>query len=226
VKTRVLAFLLAILMLASAALATEEPVSSVTIDELVRATGTVITSENKSVEKASGMLVYLDPIQTAEHQAVLDSIAEHVADEPVAEYFVPEVVETIIELLPIETNVEDLKMDEFLELKTVGYTPEHGDVQVAFEFATPYTEEDTLVGMVGIMASSTETVLRLLENSGIEIRGSFDKDGIFWLAVKAEVIDGKVVVHLPQGVLELTGEYETLFALFSTREIALIDLER
>lgn len=221
-KTRILALICAMLMPVSAALATE-PVSSITINGLVSAVATVAMDETVD-EDVPSMLIYLDPIETAEHQEVLDSITEHAEDEPVVEYFVPEVAETIVEALPSDTDTDDLKMDEFFELKTEGYTSDHGDVQVAFEFATPYTEEDALVAVVGIMADSTEAVLQVLRNAGMEIKGSFDENGVFWLAVKAEVIDGRVFVHLPQGVLELTGEYETLFALFSVREIADMNL--
>ena len=221
-KTRILALICAMLMPVCAALATE-PVSSITIDGIVSAVATVAMDETVD-EDVPSMLIYLDPIETAEHQEVLDSITEHAEDEPVVEYFVPEVAETIVEALPSDTDTDDLKMDEFFELKTEGYTSDHGDILVAFEFATPYTEEDTLIGVVGIMADSAEAVRRVFRNAGMEIKGSLDENGVFWFAVKAEVIDGRVFVHLPQGVLELTGEYETLFALFSVREIAEMNL--
>lgn len=222
-KTRILALICAMLMPVCAALATE-PVSSITIDGLVSAVGTVAVDETTPEGGTSGLLVYLDPIETAEHQDILDSIIEHAEDEPVIEYFAPEVIEAISEILPSETDTADLMMDEFFELKTEGYTSDHGDILVAFEFTTPYTEEDTLIGVVGIMADSAEAVRRVFRNAGMEIKGSLDENGVFWFAVKAEVIDGRVFVHLPQGVLELTGEYETLFALFSVREIAEMNL--
>ena len=219
------AFLLALTLLISMmAAAQAAAVPSVTIGSLIGTTG-VVTPEAKPEEEKeeapSGLLVYLAPVEfTTEEKVVLESITQHVETKPVAEYFAPETLAAVTELLPPETKTEDLKMDEFFVLKTEGYTEDHGDVQVAFEFYTPYTPEDKLVAMVGILPSNLAEAPAAFEAAGFELQGGTDENGVFWLAVRVEVIDGKVVVHFPQGVLEFTLTHDTVFALLSANGAA------
>lgn len=205
-----LALLLSVLLLTSMVFSVQaEATRSITLGALVTTTGTAESGD-------STLIVYLTPVEvTAQEQMVLDSLAVHAETKPVAEYFAPETIAAVTELLPPETDTASLKLDEFHVLKTEGYTADHGDVQVAFEFVTPYTAESKLVGMVGIMPASLGEAAAAFEAAGLTLEGSVDENGVFWVAVKVEVIDGKVIVHLPQGVLELTLEYDTVFALLS-----------
>ena len=219
------AFLLTLTLLISMmAAAQAAAVPSVTIGSLIGTTG-VVTPEAKPEEEKeeapSGLLIYLAPVEaTVEEKVVLESITQHVETKPVAEYFAPETLAAVTELLPPETKTEDLKMDEFFVLKTEGYTEDHGDMQVAFEFYTPYTPEDKLVAMVGILPSNLAEAQAAFEAAGFELQGGTDENGVFWLAVRVEVIDGKVVVHFPQGVLEFTLTHDTVFALLSANGAA------
>ena len=170
-----------------------------------------------------------EPAVSTMQQEILTQIADVVVNQnkPVVEYFAPEVVENVQQLLPPETDTATLQMDEFFQLHVEGYVPpaaaEEGEevvrsnVQVAFQFTTEYKAEDKLVGMIGILPSDTKAISETLKRVGLEELGSTDENGVFWLAIKAEVINGVVVIHLPEGVLELAADFETVFALLASR---------
>ena len=237
-----LALSLAVMLLLSFGLANAQsiPSASVTIGSVVSSAGSiVIDPENPVSESFSGVLIMLNPVVSTEtteeskvpvasekQQEILNQITEIVQSQPVVEYFAPEVVENVQQLLPEETDVSTLQLDEFLQLYVEGYVPTsdvsagqtvQNELKVAFEFATTYRDEDQLVAMIGILPSETKELTAALKAVGVEELGSMDENGVFWLAVKVEVIDGKVIVHLPEGVLELAMDFETVFALLSSR---------
>lgn len=250
-KCLVLVIAMMLLLSLSLANAQSAPSASVTIGSVVPSTGSIVTDPEKPQSEAlSNVVITLKPVVPTEtteegevpgvsekQQEILTQITEIVQtqSQPVVEYFAPEVVESVQQLLPEETDVSTLQMDEFFQLKVEGYVPTLSDavveseaaegevpaqniVPVAFEFTTAYKEDDQLVGMVGILPSDAKEVSEALKAAGLEELGNVDENGVFWLAVKAEVIDGKVVIHLPQGVLELSMDFETVFALFAARD--------
>ena len=241
-----LAIALAAMLLLSLGFANAQstPSASVTIGSVISSTGTVVTDpEEPESEAVSGLIITLKPIAPTEtteeseapalsekQQEILNQITEIVQtqSQPVVEYFAPAVVENIQQFLPEETDVSALQMDEFFELIVDGYDPAlresasgeasvPNEIKVAFEFAAAYTEEDKLVAMLGILPSETKEISAMIKAAGLEKMGSMDENGVFWLAVKAEVIDGKVIIHLPGGVLELSSDFETVFALLAAR---------
>ena len=249
-KCLALAFAVMMFLPFNLANAQSVPSASVTIGSVAPSTGNVVSDPEKPVsESLSNVIITLKPVVSPEtteegeapvvsekQQEILTQITEIVQtqSQPVVEYFAPEVVESVQQLLPEETDVSTLQMDEFFQLKVEGYVPTasasdkqpeaaEGEapvqnvVQIAFEFTTTYKEEDQLVAMVGILPSETKEITEVLKAVGLEELGSVDENGVFWLAVKAEVIDGKVIVHLPEGVLELSMDFETVFALLASR---------
>ena len=236
---------LMILLTIGFANAQSTPSASVTIGSVVPSTGAIVTDPEKPQSEAlSNVVITLKPIVSTEtteegeapvvsekQQEILNQITEIVQTEnqPVVEYFAPEVVESVQQLLPEETDASTLQLDEFFQLHVEGYVPtssssaEQTDapaqnvVPIAFEFTTAYEEDDQLVAMIGILPSETKEIAEVLKAVGLEELGNVDENGVFWLAVKAEVIDGKVIIHLPEGVLELSMDFETVFALLASR---------
>ena len=174
-------------------------VPSITMGELVNMSGETTQTEDST----EGLIVYLANFETtAEEQKVLDEIAAHVEEKPVAEFFGEETMTAAAAVLPEETDVSALHMDEFFALKVDGYKDEHGDVETVFAFYTEYPAEAKLVGMVGILA----------------------EDGtVTWIPVAAEVVDGKVKVVLTQEVMQLVLENDAVFALLSDHEVVVVD---
>lgn len=137
--------------------------------------------------------------QEAQVFEAIDAVAE---TGSVVEYFEPITRLAIVTMMPENTDLSNLTMDEFFALDQEGYTAENGDLTATFEFVAPYEEETLLVAMVGLLpkAEAEET-----ENA--------EEAAITWIPQQATVVDGKVQIIFTQEVLTLMQEQEAVLAL-------------
>lgn len=169
----------------------EQAVPSITISDVVNVVDTVATASG--VEVSEGFLVELTE-KSEQAEAVFSEVMNVVQqNKPVVEFFGEEVIANAIAevKLPVEVKSENLKLDEFFTLNVANYEEVYNDVEVVFEFVTQYKEETTLLAMVGIITA----------------------DGIVWIPLQAEVIDGQVKVLFTQDVLQKVMVSEAVFSL-------------
>ena len=175
------------------------------------------------VETEVVFVVYVAPVvvETApKAAAVFEKIVETVQakEEPVVKFFSEEVIENVKVILPEETVVENLTMDEFFILEEEGYVNEYGDVEASFVFATEYKEDDVLVAMVGIMP--TEEEIAAARAAAEEAGEEFDETSlIVWIPVTTEVVEGKVKVSLTEELLVMLGEREAVMAVLREEDV-------
>lgn len=139
--------------------------------------------------------------QTEEASAMLTEIFTFVTEQkmPVVSFFNEEVVSEIRAALPEGVDLDSLSMDEFAPLGAISYNGEYGDVAVTFQFATEYVDGQNIVALVGI-------------SSGLDEAGN---QTVEWHALKAEVVDGLVVVHFTTEVLLKMEQSEAMIAILS-----------
>ena len=202
-KKSVLCILLVLAMIAGFAFA-ETPVKSVTVTDIVSPSG---------VTFAENFTVYLPPIEPETVEAVVfEEIAAVVeaAEVPVVEYFPAETVAAIVEKLPENVVAEDLQLDEFFPLKEMGYEEHYGAVEVEFEFATQYKDDDVVIALVGILGGELN-----LENEE-----SFrDERGIVWTPMDTAINQGKVRVTFTEEVLKGVQQGTAMMALLRNGKI-------
>jgi len=176
------------------------------------------------VESEVVLVVYVAPVvvETAPKAAkVFDKIVEtvQVKEEPVAKFFKEEVIESAKVLLPEETVVENLTMDEFFVLEEEGYVSEYGDIEATFAFPTEYKDEDVLIAMIGILP--TEEEIAAAQAAAEEAGEEFDETSlIVWVPVATEVVEGKVKVCLTEDLLTMLGEHEAVMALLREEAVS------
>lgn len=80
---------------------------------------------------------------------VFEEITLALADPEVApvSIFTEEELEAVAEMLPVEYDVANLAIAEYIPLEIINYTPEIGDAAVHFALPGEYTEEDVIIAM-------------------------------------------------------------------------------
>lgn len=179
-----LVFAAAILMLCVMAMGcfAEAVVPSVEIE--------VFTKVEAKTEVES-MVIVLDAEKLEEQEAMTEMIA---ALENVIEYYAPEVMESVAQIVPEGTDMAALTLHEFYTVDVINYSESENDVEAVFEFATQYEEGMLLVAMIGILPEGGE-------------------GEIVWMPLNAQVVEGKVKILFTKEVLDLISAGEAVCAL-------------
>lgn len=184
---KLLSILLVVVLVLSVSSVAFASVPSKTTADLVKLIGVASSSGDTLPVK----FVIPIPEQSTVANEELAAIAAYSQQSGVSlmSYFDQAVQDQIKVLLPEEFAVDKLTINEFLPITLVDYKTEYGDLVVTFTFATPYTDGQPIVAMVGIKEDATVT----------------------WFAQKAEVVNGIVNISFTQDVLlkiqEANGDF-------------------
>lgn len=125
-------------------------------------------------------------------QTVLEALAAAAANGPVVNAFGDEVVAALAALLPEGVDAATLDVAELFEINIANYDSAYGDVLVSFN---TLTAETTVAAVLGCVTA----------------------DGTAWTALKAEVVDGEVVVTFTADAVTAIPEgAETVLAFLNT----------
>ena len=192
---KVLIVLVMITLLMTGAVACAEELPSPTIPTTVTAE---ITGANG--EATDGFEVYL-VAETEISTELVNQIQTFVQTDSVINFFGTDVLEKTVEFLPENYEAENLMLAELYTLTDENYSAAFGEVEAKFVFATQYTEDDVLLGMVGFVddafaASDSE-------------EASETEAAIEWIPVPTAVNEGNVAVTLSQEVLQRIADGES-----------------
>ncbi|MCL2811150.1 MAG: hypothetical protein FWD25_04580 [Clostridia bacterium] len=131
---------------------------------------------------------------TAAAQTELAEIAAFTAaNVPVIGYFGDAVKAAVAALLPAGFDVESLVMHDFDLIALTGMDPSFNDFAQPFVYGTAYPDGANIVALLGIEGGS----------------------GVEWVALKAEVVNGFVVVYFTQAVLIALNGRTGMLAILS-----------
>lgn len=191
---KIISMLLALMLIASCALAQTPARPSVTVADVVIPSAEVVGEVT--------LVISLNDVQPeTREQEVVEEIIEHVQEKPLAEFFTEEAISAAVEYLPPAVKIESLVMDEIFVMDVQNYETHYGDVEARFQFVTEYKDNTPLVAMVGIM----------------------NEDGaITWIPMQATVVEGMVSIAFTQEVLEIVnaGSHRVVMALLRAEEEA------
>ena len=135
--------------------------------------------QREESKPAEGLLIELSVIDETPAEELFKEIQTAVSDQPILEYLGEEAIEEVAKLQDTEgTDGYILAEMWVIRVETSQELPEIA--KASYQFPVEYTEETSLIGLVGIPGEETVT----------------------WTAVAAEIVDGKVVVTFPQEILE------------------------
>lgn len=138
----------------------------------------------------------LNTVQDAKTDKVLEEIQTFVATVAAApvKYFDADVQQAIAEKLPAGTNLNYLKMNEFVAIETKNFDTSYGDVETKIQVASTYTNGQKVVAVVGYVGADGKMV---------------------WVPIDAEVENGLVKVVFPADVLEAINNGTASLAILS-----------
>lgn len=187
-----------LLIVATASVAEQLP--SPTIQTTIKAETTV---HEGSVVPEADFEVWLEA-DTEMSAMLLTKLQDYIKTERLAGFFNEETWVIAAEYLPENFDVENLMLAEVYSMNAVRYNVEYGDVDAAFEFAVDYEDDAILLAMVGTVVNELDT-----ENELPEIK---------WRPIRAMVSEGRVMLTIPQEVLELISDNEpACFVLLQTQ---------
>jgi len=202
---RIIALVVALMLLLSVCAFATEAAPSVTISQVVVPSADVVIAEDFVVK------LTVIPEETKEKE-VFDEIVAFIAEEPVATYFGEEVMTVAVEYLPEELDTSTLVVDEFFMLTEENYDESYGEVTAAFEFVTPYEEGTVLIAMIGVMPSEDA-----------------EEAEITWIPAPAVASEGKVQITFTEEVFAMMQENNCVCALlraedFESEEAAVAEI--
>jgi len=200
---RIVSIMLVLAMLACAACAfaaESKAVPSITVGQLV---APVVSNTETAVKYDESFAIFVKPVAEESKQAVvLQEITAVVeAQAPVVTFFNEEVVATVAEMLPEETDLSTLVMDEFFPLEVEGYVNEYGDVTAAFEFVTEYEDETVLIVLVGVLPNEGDPEAEIV-----------------WYPIEATVAEGKVYIAFTEEILAQMADREAVMTVLRAEE--------
>lgn len=218
VKHRILCTLIGVALLAVTAAACAEQVPSPTLKPAV--TVEVVSQKKPAAEKPIVIQFGEKPkAEDVAKDAAADEAKDAAADEAkdavenevmtqvleqaqqvekIADLFNEEALQSAAEFLPKDTGTETLMLAEMYSLTLDNYDPDYGDIDVCVEFSVKYEDHAVLLGMIGYMVEGT--------------------DEIIWMPVRATVMEGNIMLSLPQEVLEqISGNPTATFVLLQNQ---------
>lgn len=138
----------------------------------------------------------LNTVQDAKTDKILEEIQTFVATVAAApvKYFDADVQQAIAEKLPAGTNLNYLKMNEFVAIETKNFDTSYGDVETKIQVASTYTNGQKVVAVVGYVGADGKMV---------------------WVPIDAEVENGLVKVVFPADVLDAINNGTASLAILS-----------
>ena len=138
----------------------------------------------------------LNTVQDEKTDKILAEIQTFVATVAAApvKYFDADVQQAIAEKLPAGTNLNYLKMNEFVAIETKNFDTSYGDVETKIQVASTYTNGQKVVAVVGYVGADGKMV---------------------WVPIDAEVENGLVKVVFPADVLEAINNGTASLAILS-----------
>lgn len=138
----------------------------------------------------------LNTVQDEKADKILAEIQTFVATVAAApvKYFDADVQQAIAEKLPAGTNLNYLKMNEFVAIETKNFDTSYGDVETKIQVASTYTNGQKVVAVVGYVGADGKMV---------------------WVPIDAEVENGLVKVVFPADVLEAINNGTASLAILS-----------
>lgn len=138
----------------------------------------------------------LNTVQDEKTDKILVEIQTFVATVAAApvKYFDADVQQAIAEKLPAGTNLNYLKMNEFVAIETKNFDTSYGDVETKIQVASTYTNGQKVVAVVGYVGADGKMV---------------------WVPIDAEVENGLVKVVFPADVLEAINNGTASLAILS-----------
>ncbi len=191
---------LVVCLMASVGFATD----SKTTTDIVTTTTTTTTSSSSSSSSSS---TYTTETETVDETPVVTVVAATATSTqefeaistvvnsgaPVIEYFDVETQAEIIATLPTTVVAENLKMDEYIPVSiTAGTT---GAVKLTLTTTATYSVSQTVVPMVGVT-----------------INGK-----VVWKVVSYTIVDGQIILDIPEDLVELMGD-SAIISILSAEE--------
>lgn len=153
----------------------------------VRESGTAVESDFE---------VWLDA-DTEMTAKLLTEIEDFVETEKIANFFDEETWALAKEQFPENFDIEKLMLAEVYSISAVRYALEYGDVDASFEFEADYKDDAILLAMIGVVSAEAESEEEMPE--------------IKWFPIQALVNDGRVILTIPQEVLESISDNEPAY---------------
>lgn len=111
----------------------------------------------------------------------------------ITDFFSAEMQESILKLLPANTDLKKMIMSEFASLGIGEYVLSYGDINVTFRFPTTFKDEKPAVALLGYLDTKGETV---------------------WVPLATEIKDGSLVIVFPSELLLVAG-HDVVLAVLS-----------
>jgi len=185
-KKVIIVIVAAVLLLTSVPALAETP--SKTTKDMTRIVN--IQSEDGSAGKA---IIYIrnEPTEFAD-ETLNAFLAYKNKNKVIADFFSAEMQESILKLLPANTDLKKMIISEFASLGIGEYTASYGDITATFQFPAAFKDKKPVVAMLGYLNAQGETV---------------------WVPLKTEVKNGALVIVFPSEVLLEAGHDVVLTVL-------------
>ena len=162
---------------------------SKTTRDMTRIVG--IESENGNARQT---LIYIRAEPTDFANETLQSFVAHKnKNKNIADFFSVEMQQSMLKLLPADTDLKKMILSEFVSLGIGDYIASYGDITCTFQFPTDYKEKKPVVAMLGYLGAQGETV---------------------WVPLKTEALNGTLVIVFPSEVLLAAG-HDVVLAVLS-----------
>lgn len=173
-----------IVMVAAVLLLTAVPAlaatPSKTTDDLTR-----ILKVQSEDGRAGESLIYIRTEPTDFANETLDALQKYKSkSNSIVDFFSSETQESILKLLPENTDLKKMIISEFASLGIGEYLESYGDVTCTFQFPTEYNVKSPAVALMGYLDAAGTTV---------------------WVPLQTEVIEGKLTIVFPTEALLIAG---------------------
>lgn len=190
---KVLGILLTMVLVISATASLAEQLPSPTIPTTIKAQ---VSVHESSAAGEADFEVWLEG-DTEMSEMLLAEIESLTETEKLVYFFNEETLELAKEYLPEDFDIEKLMLAEVYSMSAVRYALEYGDVDAIFEFAAEYEDGTILLAMIGVVVAEAESEGELPE--------------IMWFPIQAAVNEGRVILTIPQEVLESISDDEPAY---------------
>lgn len=183
----------ALILIAAAIMLTSIPAMaatpSKTTEDLTRVTS--VQSEKGTLTSA---IIWAEQELSETAQKQLDAITVFLKkDDTVMDFFTTDVKTEITALLPKDTDLSSLKLNDLISLGIGDYQVSNGNITATFQFPTAFTITQTVIAMVGY-----------LDNAGV----------LVWEPIQTTIENGNLKLVFPEELMTViqSGSVLAIFA--------------